>query len=118
VNNKAKRAVYNRTAHRLRELEQIVRHRHGMLPDTDDADIILDQVACCYAHMLWKPGRKPELAAVVERLDLWCERFAPDASILLRRDIAREALRRPRLDNADGCAERSFLARLDQSSPA
>jgi hypothetical protein len=37
--------IYNRTTHRLREIERIVRHRHGTVPETDDADIVLDQVA-------------------------------------------------------------------------
>jgi hypothetical protein len=96
--------VYNKTAHRLRELERIVRHRHGMLPDTDDADIILDQIACCYVRLLWNAGKKPDFAAVLERLDLWCECWARDVSVLTRRDVCGDALRRPRLDDADQCA--------------
>jgi hypothetical protein len=100
----------------------MVRHRYGVIPDTDDADIVLDQVACCYVHMMWKAGKlaaaepsrfsllgssvKPAFAAVLERLDLWCDVFAPDTSVLLRRDVCREAVRRPRLDNADECARR------------
>jgi hypothetical protein len=34
----ASRGRYDRTAHRLREIERIIQHRYGVLPDTDDAN--------------------------------------------------------------------------------
>jgi hypothetical protein len=37
--------VYNLASHRLRELERIIRARHGSLLDTDDADVYLVPVA-------------------------------------------------------------------------
>ena len=46
--------IFDRTAQRLREIERIVRRRYGVVPDTDDADIILKQVACCQLNMQWK----------------------------------------------------------------
>jgi hypothetical protein len=82
---------YDRTVHRLREIERIVKHRHGVLPDTDDVDIVLNQVACCQLQMRRKKlGQLPEFDDLVDRLSLWCERWAPEASILKCRDAARE----------------------------
>jgi len=109
---KRKRArIYNRTSHRLREIERIIEHRYGVVPDTDDADIILDQVACCILHMMRKKtGRKPDHAELVDRLNLWCERWADETSIRLRSVVAREVLRRPRLDCADECAAKLRLS--------
>ena len=96
---------YDRTVHRLREIERIVKHRHGVLPDTDDVDIVLNQVACCLLQMRRKKlGQLPEFDELVDRLKLWCERWAPQASIFQCRDAAREALRRRRIDTADECA--------------
>jgi hypothetical protein len=103
--------IYNRTSHRLREIERIIGHRYGVVPDTDDADIILDQVACCILRILWKKtGRKPDHAELVDRLNLWCERWADKTSIHLRWDVVREVLRRPRLDCADECAAQLRLS--------
>jgi hypothetical protein len=95
----------------LREIERIISHRYGAVPDTDDADIILDQVACCILHMAWKrTGRKPDHAELLDRLNFWCERWASETSIRLRRVVARQVLRRPRLDGADECAARLRLS--------
>jgi hypothetical protein len=102
--------IYNKTAHRLREIERIIRHRYGVVPDTDDADIVLDQVACCLLHMMWKKTGRNDYAELVDRLNLWCERRAPDTSVGLRRDVARDVLRRPRLDCADECAAKLRLS--------
>lgn len=107
--------AYNRTAHRLREIERIVNYRAGLVEDTDDADIILDQVACCLAHMMWKRGMRPQWADVLDRLNLWCERWAPEVSIVLRRNVAREVVRQPRLDQADECAARLRLSYAERT---
>jgi hypothetical protein len=103
--------LYDRTVHRLRELERIINHRYGVLPDTDDVDIFLNQVACCQLQMRRKKlGLLPEFDDLVGRLSLWCERWAPETSIFQRRDAAREALRRRRIDTADECAARLRLS--------
>ena len=102
---------YDRTVHRLREIERIIQYRYGVLPDTDDVDIFLNQVACCQLQMRRKKlGQLPEFDELVERLGLWCERWAPQASILQCRDAAREALRRGRIDTADDCAAQLRLS--------
>jgi hypothetical protein len=108
------RAVYNRTAHRLREIEKIVRHRHGVVPDTDDADLYLGPVADCLLHIAWRKGGKPTLNDLFDRLNLWCERWAPDVSVKLRWDVVRDALRRPRIENADECAKRLRLSYVER----
>jgi hypothetical protein len=103
--------TYDRTVHRLREIERIIKGRYGVLPDTDDADIFLNQVACCQSRMFWKKlGQLPEFDELVDRLKLWCERWAPKASILQCRDAAREAIRRGRIDTADDCAAQLRLS--------
>jgi hypothetical protein len=102
---------YDRTVHRLREIERIIKHRYGVLPDTDDAGIVLTQVACCQLQMRRKKlGQLPEFDELVDRVSLWCERWAPEASIFQCRDAAHEALRRRRIDSADDCAAQLRLS--------
>jgi hypothetical protein len=103
--------IYNRTTHRLREIERIISHRWGEVQDTDDADIILEQVADCLLKMHWKRTlRQLPLEVLADRVKLWCERWAPWASIFQCRDAARQALRRRTVDTADQCAERLRLS--------
>jgi hypothetical protein len=111
------RRQYNRTTHRLREVERIISHRHGrIIPETDDVDIYFEQVADCLLHMQWKKTlRWLSLEDLADRVKLWCERWAPWASILLFRDTAREALRRKRVDSADECAARLRLSYEERS---
>jgi hypothetical protein len=106
-----RRQLYNWTRHRLREIERVILHRYGKLPDTDDADIYLEQVGDCLLQLHWKRtlSRLP-LKKLVDRLKVWCEGRAPDASILQCHDAARVALRRRRIDTADQCAERLRLS--------
>ena len=102
---------YDRTVHRLREIERIIKHRYEVLPDADDADIFLNQVACCQLQMRRKKlGQAPKFDDLVDRLSLWCERWAPQASIFQCRDAAHEALRLRRIDTADECAARLRLS--------
>jgi hypothetical protein len=116
VRRSKRQRIYSRTSHRLRELERVIAFRHGVIPDTDDAGIYLDQVVCCHLNLLWKKTRtKPDRAALLERLDLWCERFGPDTSAKLRRDVVRAVLCRPRLDDADTCARRLRLSYAERT---
>ena len=55
--------LYDRTVHRLREIERIIQHRYGVLPDTDDVDIFLNQVACCQLQMHRKILGLPRLGS-------------------------------------------------------
>ncbi|HYQ09050.1 MAG TPA: hypothetical protein VER26_19100 [Xanthobacteraceae bacterium] len=107
---------YDITVHRLREIEQIIKHRYGVLPDTDDVDIFLNQVACCQLQMRRKKlGQLPEFDDLVDRLSLWCERWAPETSIFQRRDAAHDALRRLRIDTADDCAAQLRLSYAERT---
>jgi hypothetical protein len=108
--------TYDRTVHRLREIERIIKHRYGVLPETDDVDIFLNQIACCQLQMRRKKlGQLPEFDDLVGRLSLWCERWAPKASIFQCRDAAREALRRLNIDTADECAAQLRLSYEERS---
>ena len=61
---------YDRTVHRLREIEPIIKHRYGVLPDTDDVDIVLNQVACCQLQMRRKKlGQLSNRARDADRSD-------------------------------------------------
>ena len=60
--------------------------------------------------MLWKKSGRPTLADLNERLDLWCERWAPEVPAILRRSVAKAVHSRPRLDDADECAARLRLS--------
>jgi hypothetical protein len=115
VRHGRRRYNYNRSAHRLREIEKIVIHRHcRRLPDTDDADIVLRPVADCLLCMMRKQGR-PQFVDLLDRLEMWCERWAPDVSIKLKRDAAKQALRRPGVDSADRLAERLRLSYAERT---
>jgi hypothetical protein len=108
--------LYDRTVHRLREIERIIKHRYGVLPETDDVDIFLNQIACCQLQMRRKKlGQLPEFDDLVGRLSLWCERWAPKASIFQCRDAAREALRQLNIDTADECAAQLRLSYEERS---
>jgi hypothetical protein len=104
--NKRRGHVFSLALRRLRDIENIIRFRYGhCLPDTDDVDIFLFQAAYCYLHFMWKKtGKKPMRTALRDRLNLWCERWAPDSSILTQDLVVRDVLRHPRFDNADDCA--------------
>jgi hypothetical protein len=103
--------IYNRTTHRLREIERIISHRWGEVQDTDDADIILEQVADCLLKMHWKRTlRQLPLEVLADRV-----RWAPWASIFQCRDAARQALRRRRVDSADQCAVRLRLSYAERT---
>ena len=107
--------IYNQTAHRLREIEHIIRHRHGVVPDTDDAGIYLEQVAQCLARMLWNKSGKAEFDSLMERLTFWCERWAPEVSIKIQQDVAKAVIGRSRQDNADECAAKLRLSYAERT---
>jgi hypothetical protein len=92
---------------RLHEIERLIGHRHGFLPDTDDADVYLYQVACCLMDLAWKKSlRRPGRDALNDRLNVWCEGRGPGISAKLRRDAVAEAWSHRRIDNADECAQK------------
>jgi hypothetical protein len=91
-------------------------YRHGFLPDTDDADIYLLQVASCLMHLAWKKlARRPTPQELDERLQLWCDARAPEVSAKLRRDAVAEAWVHPRIDNADECARKMRVSYAERT---
>src|SRR5262249_5438404 len=96
--------------------ERIIDHRHGgRIPDTDDADIMLRQVADCFAYMLWKKFGQTKLPDLIDRLELWCERRAPDVQMGLLQSAARRARYRHRLDNSDTCGQHLRLSYVERT---
>jgi hypothetical protein len=106
---------YDRTAHRRSEIEKIIKFRHeGCVPDTDDADIYLYQIACCLVRLASKRG-KPSYEDLVDRLEMWCEVWAPEVSTMLRRQACKKAFSRKRIDKADECARSLRLSYSERS---
>jgi hypothetical protein len=111
-----RRRSYDRSAHRLREIERIIADRYGQVADTDDADLILSQVASCLFVMLWKRNHaKPTYDEILDRLRFWCERWAPDVSLTLISQSAKDANHRRRIDSADDCARALRLSYADRT---
>jgi hypothetical protein len=111
-----RRRLCDRTTHRLREIERIISHRLGTVPDTDDAVFFFEQVADCLLQMHWKKTlRWLPLEELADRLKVWCEGRAPWAPMIQCRDAAREALRRKRVDTADQCAARLRLSYAERT---
>jgi len=92
-------------------MERIIAYRWGSVPETDDADIVFEQVADCLLRKHRKrKGVWLDLNELADRVKLWCERWASWASIIQCRDAAHEALRRKRIDTADQCGARLRLS--------
>lgn len=75
---------------RLREIELVIKARHGSaLPQTDDADIYI---------------RAAALSLTAQDMHDWCRKWAPWASAQLVTSIIAEVLGRRRMPSADGIA--------------
>lgn len=75
---RGRRNRYSHATHRLRELERIIRDRHGAtVPDTDDADCYIVPAALCFRQMAIDRGDSPSPEKVTPVLKFWCEQWAP-----------------------------------------
>ena len=77
-----RRAAYDPTAHRLRELERVIGARHGVVPATDDADVYLVPVAQCLRR-LCEQRTGPRALTLRDRMQGWAQRFAELAPVSL-----------------------------------
>jgi hypothetical protein len=87
----AKRGTYSRGGHRRKDVEKIIRFRHGLLPQTDDADLYVKEIAECHGRILFERRSKVTEDAIFERLDIWCTRWAPTFPRHLRSECAAHA---------------------------
>jgi hypothetical protein len=71
------RRAFSRPGKRLRELERVIKDRHGIVPDTDDADIYLFPVAQCFWKLIVDKGKNASVDEVMKRFGFWCEKWAP-----------------------------------------
>jgi hypothetical protein len=92
---------------RVREIERIIRHRWGVVPDTDDADHTIRLVAY---HL--KPLARKSLAAVLSH---WCHRWAPHIPQETIRGIAWQVNRWPRDLKADTLAQHLRLTDAERT---
>lgn len=92
---------------RMREIEAIIKHRHGNhIPDgrgTDDEDLCL-----AYIRAVATPGHLDNLAS-------WCCRWAPWADTEIIRSIVNEARGRRRLMRSDGVAGLLILSMRERT---
>jgi hypothetical protein len=68
---------FSRARLRLRQLERVIRGRHGRVPDTDDADVYLIQIAHCFRQMAVDRGSRVTVATLMKTFGFWCEDKAP-----------------------------------------
>jgi hypothetical protein len=114
---------FNPVARLLREIEDLIRARHGVLPATDDCDAYLLPVAqifriraertagIVYARGSHAAPARPDVSATVTTmLRQWCGRWAPEVSRETCTEISHEACRNGRrLPRGDALARRLRL---------
>lgn len=110
--HKRKAAPPDLTRFRLRELERLIQHRHGFVPDTDDASLYLVPVAqsLLRVHETKNGHGSATLESILGQLRVWKFPFAPDVAECQLEDAAREALRFPRTANADAIARQLHVS--------
>jgi hypothetical protein len=97
----ALRSPFSRARKRLRELERVIKARHGTVPCTDDADLYLLPVARCYRKIMADNGKPVSVDGVMNRFGLWCETWAPHLTSEAA-DIVSQALAEPaKIDRDD-----------------
>jgi hypothetical protein len=109
VRRRGHRITYNRSSHRLHELERIIGARHGMLLNTDDFDLYVTPVAQTLRHLHEIKNGLATYNDVLDRLMVWAPLHTPLLSEEQLREAAREAMRRPNMDCADALAGRLKL---------
>jgi hypothetical protein len=99
------RSQYNRTTHRLREIERIISCRYnGVLPVTEDADVFLLQAAKQLRRNLKDRTGFATNDDVLDRLITWAERWAHFTSVGHLREIVARVMRHPAIEKADALA--------------
>jgi hypothetical protein len=109
------RGGYNRTAHRLRELEKIISYRYNaILPITEDADVFLFTAAKLLRRNLEDRCGLPSSDDVLDRLAVWAERWAHFTPVEHLRKMVALAMRRPILEKADALGALLSLTYADR----
>lgn len=108
--------IYNRTSHRLREIERIIGARHGKLLDTDDADLYLVPVAQAHRHLDEAKHGQATADRILDRITVWAQVRTPLVTREQLLDAAREAMHRPKMGSADALATRLRLTYAERQS--
>ena len=82
------RRPFSRNRLRRRDIEKIIDDRHGIVPETDDADIYLIAAATCFGRITRESGKRP----THEVFAIWCEKWAPHFGDAEQADILDHAL--------------------------
>jgi hypothetical protein len=88
VLNKTHRRPFSRNRLRRRDVEKVIVDRHGIVPETDDADIYLIAAATCFGRITRENGKRP----THEVFAIWCEKWAPHFGDAERADILDQAI--------------------------
>jgi hypothetical protein len=83
---------FSRAGMRLRNLERVIRGCHGRVPDTDDVDVYLIQVAHCFRQMLVDRGSRVTVAALIKTFGFWVDEKAPRVCRQQVEQIARDVI--------------------------
>jgi hypothetical protein len=111
-----RKIAFNLTTLRLREIEQIIALRHVFVPQTDDADMYLVPVAQLLRRNLENTIGMPTSHDVLDRLNVWAERWAPMTPVERLNEIVRIAMLRPTPDKADVLGSRLRLSDDERTS--
>jgi hypothetical protein len=88
-----RKSAFSRAGKRLRELDRLIRDRHGVaLPDTDDIDLYLAPVVRCFRKITIDKGKPAHADGLTNRLALWCDTRAPNVTADLIADVVRQVL--------------------------
>lgn len=108
---------YNPTSKRLRDLERVIRHRHGTVPATDDADVYLIPVAHALLRLRRDKGDSSVGEAIlVDLLGTWALRWAPRVPLETLQGVARDAVAKPYMAKADALGRRLLLSYDDRQA--
>jgi hypothetical protein len=100
---------------RLREIERIVTHRHGGVPETDDAELYLAPVANCFRMIAAERGRTASVEDFADQFSFWCQTWAVPAAFV--GDIVRDEFARPlKLVPGEVLGKRLRLSYTERSS--
>jgi hypothetical protein len=97
------RKKFNRSAFRVRQLERVINGRHGCVPDTDDVDVYLIQVAHCFRQMLVDRGSRVTVATLLKTFGFWCDDKAPRVCRQQVEQIARHVIEVGIFPTDDAC---------------
>jgi hypothetical protein len=107
---------YNRTSHRLRELERVINTRHGRNLDTDDAGIYLVPVAQCLKRFHESKNGAATFDDILGRPRFWASTWMPLVPDDVLREATAEAIDISKLEHDDMVARSLRLTNAEREA--